>query len=160
MQQGGELLRQDRLNRCSPSELLLKWGINPSTLLKCTVTDSGKLLSAGLFACLLHSRQPNLPWGKALIKRSGVSSLVTVDTIMFYKEPNNVWRQIGKEVWGCNQVIGGCFPHGAANINNVCGFWKFHLRRPWLQLNYRHQPWHVVLPFWRLLTSGHHDTEH
>lgn len=84
------LFKQDRLNRCSLNELLLKWGINPSTLLKCTVTDSGKLLSAGLFACLLHSRQPNLPCGKALIKRSGVSSPVTVDTIMFYKETNNV----------------------------------------------------------------------
>lgn len=75
------------------------------------VTDSGKLLSAGLFACLLPPRLPNLPCGKALIKRSGVSSPETVDTIMFYKEPNNVWRQIGDEVWGCNKTIGGC-EHG------------------------------------------------
>lgn len=94
------LIEQNRLNRNSPSGLLLKWGINPSTSLKCAVTDSGKLLSAGLFACLLPPRLPNLPCGKALIKRSGVSSPVTVDTIMFYKGPNNVWRQSGERGLG------------------------------------------------------------
>ena len=94
------LIEQNRLNRNSPSGLLLKWGINPSTSLKCAVTDSGKLLSARLFACLLPLRLPNLPCGKALIKRSGVSSPVTVDTIMFYKGPNNVWRQSGERGLG------------------------------------------------------------
>lgn len=63
------LIEQNRLNWCTPSGLLPKWGINPSTSLKCTVTDSGKLLSAGLFACLLPSCLPNLPCGKAFIKK-------------------------------------------------------------------------------------------
>lgn len=62
-------IEHNRLNWCSPSGLLLNWSINPSTSLKCMVTDSGKLLSAGLFAYLLPTRLPNLPCGKALIKK-------------------------------------------------------------------------------------------
>lgn len=67
------LIEQNKLNWCSPSSRLLKWSINPSTSLKCTVTDSGKLLSAGLFACLLLPAGQIYLVGKALIKRSGFS---------------------------------------------------------------------------------------
>lgn len=47
------------------SRLLPKWGINPSASLKCTVTHSGKLLSAGLFVRLVPPEPPNLPCGKS-----------------------------------------------------------------------------------------------
>lgn len=63
------LIGHNRLNWCSPSGLLLKWGINPSPSLKCMRTDSGKLLPAGLFVYMLPTRRPNLPCGKALIKK-------------------------------------------------------------------------------------------
>lgn len=63
------LMERNRLHQCSPRGPLLKWGINPSASLKCMLQDSGKLLSAGLFACLLPSRPPHLPCGKALIEK-------------------------------------------------------------------------------------------
>lgn len=93
------LIKHKRLNWWSRSGLLLRWSINPSTSLKCMMTDSGKLLSAGLFAHL-HSPpacQIYLVW-KRLSERSGVSFRLTVDIIMFYNKPNNVWGQIVKNV--------------------------------------------------------------
>lgn len=63
------LIEHNRLNGCSPSGPLLNWSINLSASLKCTVTDSGKLLSAGVFVYSLPIRQPNLPCGKALLKK-------------------------------------------------------------------------------------------
>lgn len=63
------------------------------------MTDSGKLLSAGLFA---HLQSPPACQiylvGKHLSERSGVSFRLTVDIIMFYNKPNNVWGQIVKNV--------------------------------------------------------------
>lgn len=91
------LIEHNRLNWCSLSGLLLNRGINPSTSLKCMVTDCGKLLSASLFAYLPPILLPIYLVGKLL---SGVSSPVTVDKIMFYKELNNVWRLILKDGLG------------------------------------------------------------
>lgn len=74
---GWALIKHKRLNQWSPSGLLLKWSINPSPSLKCMMTDSGKLLSAGLFAHLLPTSLPNLPCGKALIRK--VRCLISSD---------------------------------------------------------------------------------
>lgn len=84
--------------------------------------------------------------GKALIERFGISSPEAVDTITFYKEPNNVWRQIGKEVWGCNKTIAnsfGCCEHRA------CGFLKIPFKgEPSLWFNYGHiKPPHTSFSF-------------
>lgn len=97
-----ELIGHNRLNWFSPSGLLVKWSINPSPSLKCMVTDSGKLLPAGLFAstvCSLPAGQIYLV-GKHLSKRSDVSSPVTIDRIMFYKEPSFTKREFLKGGWG------------------------------------------------------------
>lgn len=96
------LIEHNRLNWRSLSGLLPEWGINPSTSLKCTVTDSGKLPSAGLFACLL--RRPHLPCGESTYQRnkksSAVSSPVTVDTTVFYKRAKQkVWRHFEDPVF-------------------------------------------------------------
>lgn len=150
------LIEHNRLNRCSPSGLLLKWGINPSTSLKCTVTDSGKLLSAGLFACLLPPRLPNLPCGKALIKK--VWCLISCDCWHNYVlqrakqclETN--WERglraavkwyetvFHMELWmsGTNPVDFGNSARGEAVI-------AVKLRT--------HQSWHVSFRFWRLTAS-------
>lgn len=72
-----ESIEHNYLNWCSSRGLLVKWGINPSTSLKCMMTERGKLLSAGLFVYLLPTRLPNLPCGKALIKK--VLGLVSCD---------------------------------------------------------------------------------
>lgn len=61
------------------------------------VTDCGKLLSASLFAYLPPILLPIYLVGKLL---SGVSSPVTVDKIMFYKELNNVRGLILKDGLG------------------------------------------------------------
>lgn len=127
------LIEQNRLNRCSLSGLLPKWGINPSTSLKCVVTDSGKLLSAGLFACQIYLVGKHL--SKGLV--SHLQWLLT--QLCFTKSQTMSGDKVGERFEGCNEVIWNCFPYGAVSVKNkACGFWKFHLRRPLMPFNYEH----------------------
>lgn len=157
------LIEHNRLNWSSPSGLLPKWGINPSTSLKCTVTDSGKLPSAGLFACLLAPRLPNLPCGKALIKK--------------------VWCLISRDCWH-NYVLQRakqCLETNWERGLRAAAKWYesvFHME-PWMSRTKpvdfgkstwgetiyafklrTHQSWNILFQFWRLTAfdlgaSGH-----
>lgn len=143
------VIKQNRLNWCG---LLLKWDINPSTSLKCTVRDSGKLLSAGLFACLLPPRRQIYLVGKHLSKGLVSHLLWLLTQLRFTKSQTMSGDKLGKRFEGCNKMIWNCFPYGAVNVKNkACGFWKFLEDEAVIAVELQtHKSWHISFLFWHL----------
>lgn len=146
------LIEQNRLNRCSPCGLLLKWGINPSTSLKCTATDSGKLLSAGLFA---RTPPAKFTLWESAYQKSLVSHLQWLLTQLCLTKSNTMSRdKVGKRFGGCNNLIWNGFPYGVVTREcqeqSLC-ILEIPLEEAIIAVKLQtHQSWHISPQSWRL----------